>query len=86
MQSQLFIKEAAELIDDIKVFKSAYLSPEDEQVQGTALQKRTNALFSGLQNPTLPSAYKLRDACAEVGLFVNPQVLNRIASFENIQG
>jgi len=86
MQSLMFIKEAAVLIDDIKAFKAAYLSPEDEQVQGAALQKRTNALFSGLQNPTLPSAYNLRDACAEVGLFVNPQVLHRLASFENIQG
>lgn len=86
MDSRVFIRDAAVLIDDIKVFKAAYLSPEDEQVQGTSLQKRTNALFGGLQNPSLPSAYKLRDACAEVGLFVNPQVLHRIASFENIQG
>lgn len=86
MDSRVFIKEAAALIEDINAFSAAYLQPEDEQAQGNALQKRTNALFSGLQNPTLPSAYKLRDACAKVGLFVDPRVLHRIASFENIQG
>lgn len=84
MESRIFIKEATTLIEDIKVFKEAYLSPEDEHVQGSALQKRTTALFQGLQNPSLPSAYKLRDACAEVGLFVDPKVLQRIAAFDNI--
>ena len=86
MDSRIFIKEAAVLIEDIKTFKAAYLSPEEEQVQGNALQKRTNNLFLSLQNPTLPSAYKLRDACNDVGLFIDPRVLHRIASFENIQG
>lgn len=86
MDSRIFIKEANELIDDIKVFKAAYLQPEDEQMQGNALQKRTNVLFAGLQNPTLPSAYRLRDACAEVGLFVDPRTLQRIAAYEHIQG
>jgi hypothetical protein len=86
MESRSFIREAAVLIEDIKTFEAAFLAPEDEQAQGTALQKRTNALFGGLQNPSLPSAYKLRDACAKVGLFVDPRVLHRIASFENIQG
>lgn len=84
MESRAFIREAAVLIEDIKTFKAAYLAPEDEREQGIALQKRTNALFSGLQNPTLPSAYKLRDAALDLGLFVNPQVLHRIASFENL--
>ena len=84
MDSRSFIKDAGLLVEDIKAFKMAYLSPEDEQVQGSALQKRTNALFQGLMNPTLPSAYKLRDAALDIGLFVDPNLQRRLASFENI--
>lgn len=84
MDSRLFIKDTAILIDDIKAFKVAYLSPEDEQVQGSTLQKRMNALYQGLMNPTLPSAYKLRDAALDIGLFIDPIIQRRLASFENI--
>ena len=86
MDSRVFISEAKVLIDDIKAFQVAYLSPEDEMAQGTALQKRVNQAFLGLQNPTLPSAYKLRDVAMGAGFFVEPKRQHWLASFENIRG
>ena len=86
MESRAWLVEAATLADDIKSFQVAYLSPEDEMVQGTALQKRVNQSFAGLQNPTLPSAYKLRDVALGAGFFVEPKRQHWLASFENLRG
>jgi hypothetical protein len=86
MESRAFIIEAAGLIEDIKQFRTAYLTPEDELFQGNALQKRVNQSFAGLQNPTLPSAYKLRDAALEAGFFVEPKRQHWLASFETLRG
>lgn len=86
MESTAFIREAKELIEDIKSFQLAYLSPEEEMAQGTALQKRVNQSFAGLQNPTLPSAYKLRDAALGAGFFVEPKRQHWLAQFETIRG
>jgi len=86
IESRAFIIEAKTLMDDIKTFQAAYLSPEDEMAQGTALQKRVNQSFAGLQNPTLPSAYKLRDVSLGAGFFVEPKRQHWLASFENLRG
>jgi hypothetical protein len=86
MESMAFIREAATLMEDIKTFQAAYLSPEDEMAQGTALQKRVQQAFTGLQNPTLPSAYKLRDVALGAGFFVDPKKQHLLASFENLRG
>lgn len=86
MESMAFIREAAILMEDIKTFQAAYLTPEDEMAQGTALQKRLNQSFTGLQNPTLPSAYKLRDVALGAGFFVEPKRQHWLASFENLRG
>jgi hypothetical protein len=86
IESRAFITEAAVLIEDIKNFQAAYLSHEEEVAQGTALQKRLNQSFAGLQNPTLPSAYKLRDAALGAGFFVDPKRQHLLASFENLRG
>ena len=59
---------------------------DDEMVQGTALQKRIANAFGGLQNPTLPSAYKLRDAALGAGFFVEPKRQHWLAQFETIRG
>ena len=48
------------------------------------LQKRVNSLFSGLQNPTLPSAFRLRDAAYDAGLQVDGRVLQRLSQFEHM--
>lgn len=86
IESRAFITEAATLIADIKSFQAAYLTPEDEMSQGTSLQKRINQSFLGLQNPTLPSAYKLRDAALGAGFFVEPKRQHWLASFETLRG
>ncbi len=86
MESRAFIVEAQGLIKEIQAFQAAYLSLEEEQTQGHALQKRLNQSFAGLQNPTLPSAYKLRDAALSAGFGVDPKRLHLLAQFENIRG
>jgi hypothetical protein len=86
MESRAFIIEAAALMADIKTFQAAYLSPEDEMAQGTNLQKRVQQAFSGLQNPTLPSAYKLRDVALGAGFFVDPKRQQWLAPFEYLRG
>jgi hypothetical protein len=85
MESRAFIIEAKGLIDEITVFSISALTYEDEQAQGHALQKRINQSFMGLQNPTLPSAYKLRDAALNAGFFVEPKRQHWLASFENLR-
>ena len=86
MESTAFIREAATLMEDIKTFQAAYLSAEEEMAQGTVLQKRVQQSFSGLQNPTLPSAYKLRDVALGAGFFVDPKRQQLLASFEHLRG
>jgi hypothetical protein len=78
MESRNFIKVATALRKEIKDFRDANLSQEETQAQGGALQKDINAAFQGLQNPTLPSAEKLRDEALAAGFFVNPMVVQRI--------
>lgn len=45
-------------------------------------QKRIDQLFAGLYNPTLPSAYYLRNAAIQGGYTVDRRVLNRLAQHE----
>lgn len=87
MESRAFLQEAKTLIDDIKSFQASYLpSPEEEMAQGTALQKRLNQTIMGLQNPTLPTAYRLRDAALGAGFFIEPKRLHWLSQFETIRG
>ena len=51
-----------------------------------ATQKEITTLFKGLQNPTLPSAYRLRDVCLRNGYTVGHEVQIRLSSFEHISG
>lgn len=85
MDSRIFIKEAAALMEDIKTFQVAYLSPEDEMAQGTVLQKRITNAFASLQNPTLPSAYKLRDVAVGAGFSIKSEKLHWLTTFESIR-
>ena len=79
MESRTFIRTATTLRKEIVDFMKAQLSAEEIQAQGGALQKDISAAFMGLQNPTLPSAEKLRDEAPNAGFFVNQQVSQRIA-------
>lgn len=55
---------------------------DELQNQRETVQKEVNQLFSGLQNPTLPSAFRLRDTAMRNGFHVSPMALNRLAQFE----
>ena len=85
MESTVFIKEAKSLIEEIKMFRIISMSYEDEQEKGGALQRRINNAIAGLQNPTLPSAYKLRDAALEGGFYVDPKRQQWLESFEDMR-
>lgn len=86
MESVTFIKGAKVLVEDVKHFADSYLDQDAEQVQGMALQRRINELFAGLYNPTLPSAFKLRDVSLNAGFFVDPKALNALAQFDSPRG
>lgn len=78
MESRAFIKQAATLIDKLNKEVASDTLPDE------ATQKEVSQLFSGLQNPTLPSAYRLRDAATAAGYTVSQAVLQRLAQFENL--
>lgn len=84
MESRIFIRTATALRKEIAEFAKANLSPEETQVQGQALQKDINAAFQGLQNPTLPSAERLRDEAQAAGFFVNPVLSQRISQAQYV--
>ena len=51
---------------------------EEMKAAKLEVQKELNQLFTGLQNPTLPSAYKLRDAAVANGFAVEPKIQHRL--------
>jgi len=85
MNSVTFIREANALIADIKDFKDRLLSEDEEQTQGAALQKRTNQLFSALQNPSLICAGELLEVARSAGIEVRlrGELAHQIAFFNN---
>ena len=82
MDSRLFIASAKPLIERITVNAMGLATPEEQHERREASQKELNQLFAGLQNPTLPSAFKLRDTALRHGFYVNPKVLNELSRFE----
>jgi len=82
MESRKFIKDAAALIEKITLLQNVISTPDELRQQRDATQKEINQLFGGLQNPTLPSAYRLRDAAQRAGYFVNPGMLTRLRDHE----
>jgi len=80
MESRVFVRVATNLIADIAAFRAADQNQDMVQTHGMALQKDINAAFSGLQNPTLPTAEKLMESALEAGFTVHPQVQHRIRS------
>lgn len=85
MNSQAFIKYAAQAIRDIndqRTLESIGSGIGGDQRQ--RIQKEVNQLFAGLQNPTLPSAYRLRDAAHAAGYQVDSRVLQRLAQHEEL--
>lgn len=85
MNSQAFIKSAHALITQIRdqqVVSQTLGKVDPERRQ--QLQKEINSLFSGLQNPTLPTAYRLRDAALAAGFQVDSRVLQRLSQHEEL--
>lgn len=83
MQSTMFIKQANELATKIRTGISPMASVEEEQAWGNGIQKELNNLFSGLANPTLPSAFQLRDVALDNGFTISPATREKLAAFEN---
>ena len=82
MESRLFIKAAVALIQRIKDHVLLSETVKEDREEGEAIQKQLTAAFMGLQNPTLPSAYKLRDVALANGFFVDPRVQHRLTQAE----
>lgn len=82
IESRAFIKAATLLVIKINDFQHVVGDHSELRAHGDNLQKEVNQLFSGLQNPTLPSAYRLRDTAYRNGFQVDPRVLNRLSQFE----
>ena len=95
MESTQFIKHAGILAKRIGLLSGnwtpdpdtdkAFLRLYKENFSGDTpeiLQKDVDRLFNGMLNPTLPSAYKLRDAALASGLRVDQQVQKRIRDAE----
>jgi len=83
MESRNFIRQAADLvrrIKDLQLAESINVAPIQDSFQN--IQKDLTATYTGLQNPTLPSAYKLRDVALDAGYSIDPRVLNRIQQAE----
>jgi hypothetical protein len=77
MDSRIFIRNATDLIEDIKTFSQNDYSTGGD-IGGSALQKEINAAFASLQNPTLNTAEVLMNTALEAGFSVAPQVQQRI--------
>lgn len=81
MQSTTFIRAAKQMIERIELSNSGGETGTEDRAE---IQKDLNALFAGLQNPTLPSAYRLRDAALDNGFQVSQAVQQRLSQHENL--
>ena len=82
MDSRAFILAAKTLIEKIEANRHTIGTAVDLQNQREEVQREVGQLFGGLQNPTLPTAFKLRDVAMRNGFFVNPKSLNEMARFD----
>lgn len=78
MESRAFIRHAQSLIS--RISNNAVDGVEENHLH---LQKEITNLFSGMQNPTLPSASRLCAAALAAGFTVKPEVQNRLAQAES---
>ena len=82
MESRLFIKEAAAMIERIEENRNVVATAVQLSELRDGTQKDLTQLFQGLQNPTLPSAFRLRDAALRNGYQLPALVLNNLSRFE----
>ena len=76
MESRVFIKKATDLA--IRINLPLPFDQVQEQQAKTGIQRDLDALFSGLQNPSLPSASRLANDAQAKGYNIESRVLNRI--------
>ena len=81
MQSQAFIREAKQLIADIKGHQ-ANAAPDDQEFIN--LQRRVSRLFQDMQNPSLIAAADLRDVALAAGMRIENSVLVKIEHGEQM--
>jgi hypothetical protein len=84
MESRAFIRTAAAVIAKIEAGQQTIGTAEELRTQREGVQKEINLAFSGLQNPTLPSATKLRDTAVRAGYQVNPLIQQKIQQAESV--
>lgn len=80
MESRQFIKAVKALISR----KDISLNQDQSEELRQEVQKEIDHLFQVLQNPTLPSAGKLRDWALENEFRVNNNTLHRLAQAESM--
>jgi hypothetical protein len=78
MESRAFIKHATTLKSKIALMSLTTFQPETV----AEVQRDLNQLFSGMQNPTLPSAASLCDSALKAGFQVDVRVQNRLKQAE----
>lgn len=86
MESITFIRKTPSLIQRCQeVQMASSMGWQDEkQQQKRETQDEVTRMFQSLQNPTLLSAFKLRDAALNAGLFVDQKVLSWLYTGERM--
>ncbi len=83
MESRAFIRTATTLVGKIQGFTQTAGNPDEVRAARDTLQKEINQAFTGLQNPTLPSASKLCAAALAAGFTVKPDVQHRLTQADS---
>jgi hypothetical protein len=84
MESRAFIRQSSTLVRKIYESQNTIGTAEQLRIQRENLQTEIRQLFAGLQNPTLPSAYRLRDTAMRYGFVVDAKILHRLAQLESV--
>ena len=82
MESRAFIKMAAVLIDEIENAQNFMGTAVELQEHRESIQREVSTMFNGLQNPTLPSAFRLRNSALRNGYTISPKILNDLSRFD----
>ena len=84
MESRAFYKYSTKLMAKIATIKAPNFTEVELHQMRIDTQKDLNQLFAGLQNPTLPSAYKLRNVAVAAGFTVDAKVQHRLQQAEGM--
>jgi hypothetical protein len=82
MESRVFIKAADQMIERIADFQGNFGTSDELRAKREVIQRDLTALFAGLYNPTLPTAFRLRDVAQRAGFSIDTRVLNNLSRFD----